>query len=35
MVEYEDWLLGEDMAESVEEFDEREEERLSGWQVSS
>lgn len=32
-VETEDWLLllGEDMAESLEEADEREEERLSGW----
>lgn len=34
-MEYEDWLSGEDMAESVEEFDESEEERLSGWEVSS
>lgn len=34
-MEYEDWLLGEDMAESVEELDESEEERLSGWEVPS
>lgn len=31
VVETEDWLLGEDMAESLEEADEREEERLGGW----
>lgn len=29
-VETEDWLLGEDMTESAEEADEREDERLGG-----